>query len=318
MPLFTASPLFTVVMPAFNAAGSIATSVASVLAQKERRFELIIVDDGSPDDTAETALRAAGGDQRVRLIRQANQGPAAARNRGVRAGSAPLLAFLDADDRWAPDTLRRHYIHFLARPALGVSFARIRFFDATLTEPGRVSAFVEAPELAVLLGENPVCTTSNLTARREVFDAVGGFDPALTHAEDQEWVARVLAISDWQVRGLDEFLVDYRMSANGLSADLRAMQAGWSAMMARIAALAPERAGAARAEATALFQRYLARRALRTDQGAGPALRHLLAALRHSPIALLTHQPVRTAMTAAGALALPFLRAIPGGAALVR
>ena len=71
-------------------------------------------------------MTAAGDDARVRFLRQANAGPAAARNNGIALGNAPMIAFLDADDRWAPDLLARHAAHFAANPQIGVSFARDR------------------------------------------------------------------------------------------------------------------------------------------------------------------------------------------------
>lgn len=298
------TPLFTVIIPAWNARDTIAETVRSVLAQTEPRFELLIVDDGSPDDSAAVALRAANGDPRVRVSRRENGGPALARNAGIAATAAPLIAFLDADDLWAPDCLARHRDHFAQDPSLGVSFARVRFFNPAMTTAGRVSAHVPSLDLARALGENAFCTTSNLVARRAVFDEAGGFAIDLTHAEDQEWAARVLAVTAWRVRGIDAVLVDYRTSVTGLSADLDRMRAGWRAMLTRIQAVAP---AVAEAPAAALFERYLARRALRTGQPAARAFHHLAAALRHSPMALLTHEPRRTLLTSAGILAAALL-----------
>lgn len=301
------SPLFTVVMPAYRARETVAAAIASVLAQTETRLELVVVDDGSPDDTVAMAETAAAGDRRVRIVRQANCGPAAARNAGIQYGTAPFLAFLDADDRWAPDTLARHAAHFHAEPSVGVSFARICFFDPSMTAGGRISAHVPALTLARSIGENPLCTASNLVVRRDVFEQAGGFDTGLTHAEDQEWVARVLATTGWDVRGIDAVLVDYRTSAGGLSADLTRMRDGWRRMIERVRTHAPQAVAAAEPEAAALFERYLARRALRTGQPAALAFGHLWAALRHSPAALLTQAPHRTLLTAAGVLAAAIL-----------
>jgi len=299
----TAAPLFTVVIPCFRARDSIATALSSVLAQSEPDFEVFLIDDGSPDDTVDMALEAAGGDRRVGLLRQDNRGPAAARNRGIHAGSGRFVAFLDADDRWAPDLLACHRDHFAANQRLGVSFARIRFYDPTLTRPGRVSAYVENLHLAQALGENPVCTTSNIAARRVVFAQAGDFDAAMTHAEDQEWLARVLATTDWRIGGIDAALVDYRTSAAGLSADLDRMLAGWRAMIERVRAHAPGEVARAEPAARALFERYLARRALRTGKPAALAFAHMLAAIRSSPAALLANEPRRTLLTVLGVLA---------------
>jgi hypothetical protein len=303
------APAFTVVMPCFLARDTIVTALNSVLAQTAADFELIIVDDGSPDDTAAVAMSAAEGDRRVQLIRQDNAGPAAARNRGVEAGTGELIAFIDSDDRWAPNLLARHRDHFAARSELGISFGRICFYDAALSQPGRCSAHVARLALCQALGENPVCTTSNIVARRTVFEQAGGFDAALTHAEDQEWVVRVLATTDWQVGGLDRVLVDYRTSPSGLSADLERMQAGWQAMIERARGYAPQSVAAAEMPARALFERYLARRALRTGQPSARALAYMCAAIRHSPRALIACDFRRTLLTAAGAIGAAVLPA---------
>ncbi|MBS0641353.1 MAG: glycosyltransferase family 2 protein, partial [Proteobacteria bacterium] len=127
MPTKETPPLFAIAVPAWRASATIGTAVASVLAQTETRFELIVIDDGCPDHSGAHAAHAANGDPRVRIVMQPNQGPSAARNAAVAASTAPLIAFLDADDRWRPETLARHRDAF-ADPSLGVSFARIRFF----------------------------------------------------------------------------------------------------------------------------------------------------------------------------------------------
>src|SRR2546423_604804 len=95
---------FTVVIPAFNAAGTIESAIRSVLAQTERAFELVVVDDGSTDETAERA-RFFASDPRVRVFTQRNRGPAAARNTGIAAGTAEYVSMLDADDLWLPEYL---------------------------------------------------------------------------------------------------------------------------------------------------------------------------------------------------------------------
>jgi len=304
------TPLVSVIMPCFNAAATIGIAVESVLAQDFADFELIVVDDGSKDGSVVAAQELAVRDSRVRIICQANAGPSAARNVGIRQSRGAVLAFLDADDRWMPALLSAHLAHFARDGECGVSFARIRFFDPSMTWAGRVSASVANVSLAQVLGENPICTTSNLVARRQVFDEVGVFDRELTHAEDQEWVARAIATSRWRVVGLPEVLVHYRTSPAGLSADLDLMSAGWAAVMHRVRGYAPEQAIAAEAEATALFNRYLARRALRTGQ-VSDCLRPFLRAWQASPYTMFTHQPRRTALTALGVI----LALLPGNPA---
>jgi len=303
------SPLFTVVVPCFAARDTVAIAIASVLAQSEPRFELIVVDDGSPDDSVAVATAAIGSDPRGRVLRQANAGPAIARNLGAAAGSAGLVAFLDADDRWAPDLLRAHADHFELAPDLGISFARTRFFDAELNCRGRISAYRERLHLADVLAENPLCTTSNIVVRRELFAGIGGFDQEMRHAEDQEFVVRTLATTHWRVAGIDAELVHYRTSESGLSADLDAMEQGWSRMLERARRYTDTAAFTlAERRSRALFERFLARRALRTGQPARRALGHLSRAFRIDAAALFDAETVRTLMTVAGvaaALMLP-------------
>src|ERR1700749_4425074 len=105
-------PLFSVIMPAYNAAGTVCAGIASVLAQTDQDFELILVDDGSSDGTFEIASRFAQGDPRFQGVTQANRGPAGARNHGISLARGIYIAFLDADDRWAPNALAVHRKRF--------------------------------------------------------------------------------------------------------------------------------------------------------------------------------------------------------------
>jgi glycosyltransferase involved in cell wall biosynthesis len=298
------APLFTIVMPCYRAGGTIGTAIASVLAQHEGDFELIVVDDGSPDDSAAIAAAAIGWDTRCRVLRQDNAGPSAARNAGVAAGRGQLVAFLDADDRWAPELLSAHRDHFLDQPELGVSFARARFYDTEFVVPGRCSAHMPSLDLGQILAENPLCCTSNLVVRRDLFNAIGGFDLSLTHAEDQEFVVHVLATTEFEVRGIDAELVHCRTSPSGLSSDLALMERGRNQMLDRARQYAdPAQFVGAEIRSRALYARYLARRALRTGHPARVALAHLVTALRTDPSALFATETKRTLMIAAGIMA---------------
>ena len=95
------------------------------------------------------------------------------------------------------------------------------------------------------LGENLTCTASNIVVRRSTVDEVGGFDSTLGHAEDQEFIARILATTTWRVSGLPDELVHYRTSVGGLSTDLARMEDGWQAMLRTLRIMAPARIDAA-------------------------------------------------------------------------
>src|SRR4051794_7920706 len=94
-------------MPSFNAERYVGESIRSVVGQTFTDWELLVVDDGSTDRTAEVVRGFAVADPRIRYLRRENGGQAAARNSGIRDGSAPVVAFIDADDLWLPEKLAR-------------------------------------------------------------------------------------------------------------------------------------------------------------------------------------------------------------------
>ncbi|HEX9782954.1 MAG TPA: glycosyltransferase family 2 protein [Opitutaceae bacterium] len=117
----------SVVLPAFNAAGSIGRAIEGVRAQSMQRWELIFVDDGSSDDTFRAALEAAGGDQRVRLERIEHGGIARALNAGIALARGRLIARMDADDDLYPERLEAQVGFFLTHPAIGVAGSLVEF-----------------------------------------------------------------------------------------------------------------------------------------------------------------------------------------------
>ncbi len=292
------SPHFSVIIPMFNAIGSLAATVASVLDQSDPDFELIIVDDGSADNSLAVALAMAAFDARIRVVSQDNAGPAAARNLGVELARGALLAFLDADDIWHEDKLACHRAFHNAQPNVGVSYARIAFLEAgrAAGTTARTESTVPAGPLTVtqLIGENPVCTTSNIVVTRACINAVGGFRAGMVYAEDQEWLARVAA-QGFSVCGIDRLLVEYRLSPTGLSSNLRRMHRGWRRLAYQY------RASIDLAAAEAVYCRYLARRALRNGGPAADALNFALHGMRRNASAFLADRR-RGGLTLAGAL----------------
>src|SRR6266702_3015810 len=112
------TPDVSVIIPTYNRRAMVRGAVASVLAQTHVSFELIVVDDGSSDGTVEELSRIP--DERVRLVRIANSGPAAARNQGVAIANAAIIAFLDSDDLWMRSKLERQLEFMLAHPEFAI------------------------------------------------------------------------------------------------------------------------------------------------------------------------------------------------------
>ena len=183
-------PTVSVVMPAFNAARYVDAAITSVLCQTVKNLELLVVDDGSSDDTAAVVARRAAGDPRVRLFRQTNAGPGPARNTAFRAGRGRVLAFLDSDDAWAPTFLERQLSLLERRPDVDVIFGNAWCRGGPHDgQPARPTAPDERRfQLADILADDSLHFIMAVF-RREVVEAIGGFDPAfLTNEEYEMWL----------------------------------------------------------------------------------------------------------------------------------
>jgi glycosyltransferase involved in cell wall biosynthesis len=196
--------LVSVIVPAYQAEAYLDEALESAFAQDHRELEVVVVDDGSTDRTAEIAL-AHG----ARVLRQPNRGPAAARNAGVAVSRGAFVTILDADDVWPTDRLSRQVAHLREHPELGIVMGLTEIF---LT-PGQPPP-AHDPRFAP--GEQVVGHPATMLVRREVLKLVGAFDESLRLSEDIDWLARA---SDAGVRSarLDHTLLRYRVHAANTS-----------------------------------------------------------------------------------------------------
>lgn len=189
-----ASLRVSVVIPVYNGAAFIARAVRSVLAQGYRAAEVIVVDDGSTDGTG-AAL--AGFGRAIRLVRIPNGGVSNARNVGIRASTCPFIAFLDADDVWDPDKLRRQVQVFADWPGVGLVCCDFLTSDGTGSGASHFATLGPADDLVFdrplpgsalppLIRRNVVGTSSNVMVRRDVLGQAGFFDPCYRQAEDYD------------------------------------------------------------------------------------------------------------------------------------
>jgi glycosyltransferase involved in cell wall biosynthesis len=247
----------SVVMPAYNVAPFILESVRSVLGQSFRDLELIVVDDGSGDGTADRLLAVK--DPRLQLIRQGNGGSSSARNSGIKLASGEYVGFLDADDLWSPNKLETHISFLEQHPEVDLTFSRSELIDEDGNVTGRTSAPVSGEvSFQDLLTENVVNNGSAVVMRRKALDLAGHFDTELRACVDWDLWLRVTMLRPRNTFCVDGLLTKYRMRSGQITKDWRRMEAGRNKMFAKMLHVAEAQAGLVANEAGAKFYRYLA------------------------------------------------------------
>jgi hypothetical protein len=195
---------FSVIIPTYNRAATVAEAVASVLAQSVAAAEIIVIDDGSRDATAEALAPFAG---RIRLVRQENAGVSAARNRGIALATGDWVTFLDSDDLWLPHRLAVLAAAVEREPEAGVHVA-----DLVLEGPGYSQGLYDARGLvfaegASTLVERPLrfvmsgLSLMSIGVRRDWLATTGGFERTLRMFEDLDLLARLALLGPWAFSG---------------------------------------------------------------------------------------------------------------------
>jgi glycosyltransferase involved in cell wall biosynthesis len=215
----------SVIIPSYNYGRYIAEAIRSALGQTLKPAEVIVVDDGSTDDTAKVV---AGFGDRVRYVRQENAGVCAARNRGVAESSGELIAFLDADDIWEPTKLERQAEKFAADSEIGLVHCGMREFCSESGETLVLHLDGMEGDVAedLLLWERPVVNVSGsvIMVSREAFERVGEFDPRQKCGEDRDLCYRIA--KEYRVGFVAEPLVNYRSHGAAAHRNVREMERG--------------------------------------------------------------------------------------------
>ncbi len=304
----------SIIIPVYKAEKYIAATVQSALEQTYKNFEILIIDDGSPDKSIDICQQFA--DPRIRIIRQDNRGLPGARNTGIRHAKGEYLTLLDADDLWLPEKLEKHVLHLDNSPHVGVSFSRSAFID----DNGEPLGIYQMPQIegitsAIILCRNPISNGSAAVIKREVFDAIKFednlygivedfyFDERSRHTNgdstDVECWFRMSVKSNLQIEGIPEALTLYRVNSGGLSANLLKQLDSWELMLNRARLYAPEIVNQWETLARGYQLRYLARRAV-SLQDAVMAVKLVNQALA-SNWRILLKEPRRTFLTLAAA-----------------
>lgn len=244
-------PLVSVVVTCFNSERYVARTIESVLAnaRDDLPIEVIAVDDCSTDRTVEV-LKSFG--ELVRLIsKPVNEGVSRARNTGIAAARASLVAFCDHDDLWEPEKLRLQLERF-ARPEVGlVCTDALCFNDAGVVIPSMAGRWLRRGNVFPQLLQMNFVITSSVVMRRSVFEQAGVFDPAISHSEDLDLWLRVSRVCE--IDPVNQVLVRYRSSESQLSSSKLKMKESRTKIIERYAALLEDRRLARKAVSAALF-----------------------------------------------------------------
>lgn len=209
-------PLVSAVIPTYNRARDARIAVATALSQTYPEIEVIVVDDGSTDGTAE-ALQQEFGD-RIRVLRKANGGVSSARNHGLAAACGDYLALLDSDDEWLPSHVEAQIDLLERRPDFGMVLTDVVAMDERRQELDlfrRRDILPEDGDVLRWVLRNPALVPASATFRRAVYVDVGGFDETLRTAEDLDFHLRVAL--RWKIAVVEQPLTRAMRGHDGLS-----------------------------------------------------------------------------------------------------
>ncbi len=209
--------LISIIIPAFNAEATIRETVQSVLAQTLTDFELVVINSATEANRAKTeAILAEFDDPRIKVFGYSEANASLNRNRGIGHASAPFLAFLDADDLWAPTKLEQQYEALQSHPEAGVAYSATECINEQSQFLRRGPAASWAGDVyGRLLIYNFIVSGSNVLVRAEAIAQVGLFDESLPNAQDYDMWLRLAEQFDFVP--VNEIHVRYRVSTQSLS-----------------------------------------------------------------------------------------------------
>jgi glycosyltransferase involved in cell wall biosynthesis len=182
-----ATPTLSIILPVYNGARFLKDALRSALEQQHPSFEILIIDDGSTDNTPAIVAATSGP---IRYFRQENRGPSAARNRGIRLARGSVLAFLDADDLWPPGKLARQLPVLAAQSSTDIVMGLTQ--PMLMTDPG-----CDDSPLTPVLSPRLTLSVGACLYRPSVFERFGYFDEGICGAEDLDWLLRARESGAW-------------------------------------------------------------------------------------------------------------------------
>ncbi|HEX7830401.1 MAG TPA: glycosyltransferase family A protein [Thermoanaerobaculia bacterium] len=209
----------SVIIPSWNRAREVGAAIDSALAQTLPPLEVIVVDDGSTDETPEVLARYGDG---IRVLRQTNQGVAAARNAGIAIARGDLLAFLDSDDVWLPRKLELQAARFEADPTLGLVHCGVDYANTGVMLDGMEGSVAE--EMLRLDRSVIIAFGSGVMVPRRVAEEVGRYDARMRVSEDWDFCYRIA--TRYRIGFVAEVLIRHAQHPDGLRKDVDRMEQG--------------------------------------------------------------------------------------------
>lgn len=245
------TPFVSVIIPAYNAEAFIGRTLKSVLSQTYENIEVIVVDDGSKDRTAQIVEFYAEQDSRVILLKQQNAGVAAARNLAIEKSQGEYIAPVDADDIWYPEKLEKQVQCMLEGGAsVGLVYAWSLFIDEEDLIIGKYTPYsylnvhsIEGEVYPALLFTNFIGNASAPLIRRSCFDKIGGYNCELQHQNAQgceDWDIYLRIAESYEFRVVPEFLIGYRQVSVSMSNSCKTMAKSYQLVMADFQQRNPE------------------------------------------------------------------------------
>ena len=278
--------LVSAIIPAYNAASTIDATLSSVRSQTHQELEIIVVDDGSTDDTIATAARHSEADSRVRIVQQVNRGVAAARNRGVAEAKAEFVAPVDADDLWQPQKIARQLKLIEHRPEVGLVCTAYSVLDEDSQVTMRCGgALPRTNQFLDLCRRNFIGNGSSALMRRSTVEECGGYDESLRPrgAQGCEDLKLYLCIAErHRIEFIRSPLTGYRQLAGNMSSDAEQMLRSFDLVADEFCARRPELRPHFKAHRTYMIS-WLAHRMLVSKRWSSVARLSLQLVARPSP-----------------------------------
>jgi glycosyltransferase involved in cell wall biosynthesis len=234
-----ALPLVSVIIPAFNAEIFIPRTLESVLSQTYQNIEVLVVDDGSVDRTAEIVKSFAQKDSRITLLQQANAGVAAARNLAIEKSRGEYIAPIDADDIWYPQNLEKQLECLIkSEPSVGVVYSwSVDINEEDLLTGGFYNSTITGEVYKALVYKYFIGNASSSLIRRLCFEKVGGYNCKMKAENAQgceDWELHLRIAQYYQFKVVPEYLVGYRQITSSMSCNFAAMAKGHTLILADV------------------------------------------------------------------------------------